>query len=56
MPEKIDSPRIAESSRISAGRWTLHIPIAAQNDIDSELMNWLEIAHSLASRQGRRLS
>lgn len=45
MPEPIVSPRVSFVSEPYPGRWTCHIPVSAPEEIDGELLGWLEEAH-----------
>ena len=49
MPYPLDSPRVAVKTEPYPGRWTTHIVIARKEDIDMELLQWLEIAYDFAA-------
>ncbi|MDO5400595.1 MAG: DUF5655 domain-containing protein [Eubacteriales bacterium] len=42
------SPRIAQSVEPYPGRWTHHVPITAREDLDEELLGWLDEAWQFA--------
>ena len=42
------SPRIAEAVEAYPGRWTHHVPVECAEEIDAELMHWLEEAWQFA--------
>ena len=50
-----ESPRIAVAVEPYPQRWTHHVIVAIPEDIDDELMGWIEESHrfSLAKRPGR---
>ena len=45
---RLDSPRVAVAVEPYPGRWTHHILLTAPEEIDGELMGWLEEAHTFA--------
>ena len=45
---RLDSPRVAVAVEPYPGRWTHHILLATAEEIDGELMGWLEEARSFA--------
>lgn len=42
------SPRIAQSVEPYPGRWTHHVPIQTVEEIDEELMNWIDEAYQFS--------
>ena len=48
LPYKLNSSRIVQSTEPYPNRWTHHIIIRDKNEIDSELMNWIEEAYEFA--------
>ena len=44
----LDSPRAAVTVEPYPGRWTNHIPVARQEEIDGELLAWLAEARDFA--------
>jgi len=45
---RLSSPRVAIAAEPYPGRWTHHIPIAAPEEIDGELMEWVREAYGFA--------
>lgn len=45
----IRSPRIAKSEQVSKNRWHLEVKIAAAEEIDAELLNWVRTAYELCA-------
>ena len=50
LPEPVDSPRIAVKCEPYPGRWTLHVVLSSPDEIDAELLAWIERAHQFAQR------
>ena len=50
LPEPVDSPRIAVKCEPYPGRWTHHIVLSSPDEIDAELLAWIERAHQFAQR------
>ena len=48
---RLDSPRVAAAVEPYPGRWTHHILLTAPEEIDGELMCWLEEARDFAVRK-----
>ncbi len=48
LPYKLDSSRIVQAIEPYPNRWTHHVIIQDINEIDSELMNWIEEAYEFA--------
>lgn len=44
------SARMLAASEIRPGRWTHHVLLRREEEIDCELTGWLDISHSLARR------
>ncbi|WP_297719381.1 DUF5655 domain-containing protein [Intestinimonas sp.] len=45
---RLDSPRVAVAVEPYPGRWTHHILLTAPEEIDGEMMGWLEEARAFA--------
>ena len=45
---RLDSPRVAVASEPYPGRWTHHILVTEEDQIDGELMGWLHEARDFA--------
>ncbi len=48
---RLDSPRIIESTEPYPNRWTHHVIVQDQNEIDTELMDWMKEAHDFAGKK-----
>ena len=48
---RLDSPRVAAASEPYPGRWTHHILVAEEDQIDGELMGWLQEAWDFGARK-----
>lgn len=42
------SPRIAQSVEPYPGRWTHHVPVTQAEDIDDELLGWIDEAYQFS--------
>ncbi len=45
LPEQTPSPRIRQAMEPYPRRWTHHVPVEKMEEIDGELMGWLEEAY-----------
>lgn len=45
---RVEHPRIAAAAEPYPNRWTHHVVVAGEEEIDGELMGWLEEAHTFA--------
>lgn len=43
-----ESPRIAQSVEPYPGRWTHHVPVLTAEEIDDELMSWIDEAYQFS--------
>ncbi|RSZ61693.1 hypothetical protein EAH68_11460 [Corynebacterium hylobatis] len=48
LDRQLDSPRIVESVEPRPGRWTHHVLVSTPQEIDDELLGWVEQARQLA--------
>ncbi len=48
---RLDSPRVDAASEPYPGRWTHHIVIGSAEEIDGELMGWIQEAAEFSSRK-----
>ena len=48
---RLESPRVAAASEPYPGRWTHHILVTEEDQIDEELMGWLQEAWDFAERK-----
>lgn len=51
LPSRIASERIHQASEPYPNRWTHHIRIYAEDELDEELIDWLKAAYAFASRK-----
>ncbi len=47
--ERRSSPRIAVSTEAYPGRWTHHVPVTSADELDAELLTWLEQAYQFSN-------
>lgn len=50
---RLASPRVAVATEPYPGRWTCHIPVSKPEELDGELMGWVEEAYRFAREKGR---
>ena len=48
LSHRLDSPRILAAVEPYPNRWTHHVLIQREDELDEELMGWLEEAHTFA--------
>jgi len=48
LPEKVESPRIWRVSEPYPNRWTHHMILSDEKEIDGELKRWIYAAYSFA--------
>ena len=48
LPGQLESPRAAVASEPYPNRWTTHIPVSEEAQIDGELLGWIKEAHDFA--------
>ncbi len=48
LPGPLQSERVAAKTEPYPGRWTTHIVISREDDLDEELFGWVEQAHAFA--------
>ena len=49
LPIRLDSPRIAVAVEPYPSRWTHHVVVAREEEIDGELLDWLAEAYDFAA-------
>lgn len=54
--ERLDSPRILAAVEPYPAHWTHHLLLDSLEELDEELMSWLEAAYAFGNRPGRRRS
>lgn len=50
LPDRAASPRIHQAVEVRPGRWTHHVKVYGADEIDSELIGWLQAAYWFAAR------
>lgn len=45
----IEAPRIVEKTRIRDHRWTHHVLVAKAQDVDQQLIAWIEASHTMSN-------
>ena len=48
LSHRLDSPRIAVAAEPYPNRWTHHVIVSEESQLDDELMGWLREAHDFA--------
>jgi hypothetical protein len=56
LDHQVNDPRIVESVEPRPGRWTHHVVIENETDLDVPVEGWLREAYALADRTDRRRS
>ena len=51
LPYSLESPRVAVKTEPYPGRWTTHIVIGSEEEVDEELLGWTEEAYCFAGRK-----
>ena len=51
LDHRLDSPRVAVATEPYPGRWTHHVLVWEEGQIDGELMGWLREAYDFAERK-----
>ncbi len=51
LPGPLASERVAAKTEAYPGRWTTHIVVSRESDLDDELFTWLDQAHEFARRK-----
>ena len=51
LPYPLDSPRAAGKTEVYPGRWTTHLVLGAAEDVDEELLRWLDEAYDFSERK-----
>ena len=50
LPYALLSPRVAARTEVYPGRWTTHIVLGSEDELDEELLGWLEEAYAFSER------
>ena len=51
LPYRLESPRAAICTEPHPGRWTTHIVLGSPEEVDSELLRWIDEAYRFAARK-----
>ena len=51
LPYPLESERVAVKTEVYPGRWTTHIVLGAKEELDGELLGWLEEAYAFSERK-----
>ena len=51
LPYPLESPRAAAKTEAYPGRWTTHFVLGAPEELDAELLSWLEEAYAFSERK-----
>lgn len=51
LPYPLESPRTAVKTEAYPGRWTTHFVLGAPEELDAELLSWLEEAYAFSERK-----
>ena len=51
LPYPLDSARVAVKTEAYPGRWTTHLVLGSREELDEELMDWLEEAYAFSERK-----
>ena len=51
LPFPLDSERVAVKTEVYPGRWTTHFLISTAEEIDTELLDWMQQAYDFAERK-----
>ena len=53
LPYPLESERVAVKTEVYPGRWTTHFLISSKEELDGELLEWLELAYAFSESKGR---
>lgn len=51
LDHRVSHPRIVEAVETRPRRWTHHVLVASEADVDDQLMDWIQQAHDFARRK-----
>ena len=52
LPYPLESGRVAVKTEVYPGRWTTHFVIGSKEELDGELLEWLEQAYAFSESKG----
>lgn len=56
LPVRVDSPRILHAAEVAPGRWMHHLLLRSAEELDAEVVGWLEMAWALVGCGRRKYS
>lgn len=51
LPWALESARVAGKTEVYPGRWTTHIVLGSPEELDEELLGWLDLAYIFSERK-----
>ena len=51
LPYPLESERVAAKTEVYPGRWTTHIVLSSERELDEALSAWLEAAYDFSERK-----
>ena len=51
LPYPLESKRVAAKTEVRPGRWTTHLVLGTEAELDEELMGWLDEAYAFSERK-----
>ena len=51
LPERAEHPRIWQATEPYPGRWTHHVVVQRPEDVDEQLLAWIQAAYDFAMRK-----
>lgn len=54
LPYPLESGRVAVKTEVYPGRWTTHLVLGSEAEIDDELLGWLTEAYDFSEAGGKR--
>lgn len=51
LPHRLESERVAVKTEACPGRWTTHIVLGTEEELDEELLTWLKEAYGFSERK-----
>ena len=54
LPYPLESERVAVKTEVYPGRWTTHFVLGSKEELDGELLEWLEQAYAFSESKGAR--
>ena len=51
LPFPLESARVAGKTEVYPGRWTTHIVLGSPEELDEELLGWLDLAYIFSERK-----